>query len=110
MLVRELLIGRITNHCRDGRPCVSLEVSELICVMSIANPLWGTPRIHGELLRLGINVGQTTVAKYLARKRRPASPGWKTFLRNHAGGISVRPSCWKCRPHTANPGVNSLTW
>src|SRR5262245_33808482 len=56
--------------------------------MSMANPLWGAPRIHGELLKLGINVGQTTVAKYMARRRRPPSQGWKTFLRNHADGIA----------------------
>ena len=56
--------------------------------MSIANPLWGAPRIHGELLKLGIDVGQTTVAKYMARRRRPPSQGWKTFLRNHADGIA----------------------
>ena len=56
--------------------------------MSVANPLWGAPRIHGELLKLGINVGQTTVAKYMAKRRRPPSQGWKTFLRNHADGIA----------------------
>src|SRR4029079_7261107 len=56
--------------------------------MSLANPLWGAPRIHGELLKLGIDVGQTTVAKYMARGRRPPSQGWKTFLRNHADGIA----------------------
>jgi transposase InsO family protein len=55
--------------------------------MSIANPLWGAPRIHGELLKLGIEVGQTTVAKYMAKRRRPPSRGWKTFLYNHANGI-----------------------
>jgi hypothetical protein len=56
--------------------------------MSIANPLWGAPRIHGELLKLGIDVGQTTVAKYMARTRRPPSQGWKTFVCNHADGIA----------------------
>ena len=56
--------------------------------MSDANPLWGAPRIHGELLKLGIDVGQTTVAKYMARRRQPPSQGWKTFLRNHADGIA----------------------
>jgi transposase InsO family protein len=60
----------------------------LIRDISIANPLWGAPRIHGELLKLGINVGQTTVAKYMARGRRPSSQGWKTFLRNHADGVA----------------------
>jgi transposase InsO family protein len=56
--------------------------------MSQANPLWGAPRIHGELLKLGVDVGQTSVAKYMARRRRPPSQGWKTFLRNHADGIA----------------------
>jgi hypothetical protein len=50
--------------------------------------LWGAPRIHGELLKLGIDLGQTTVAKYMARGRRPPSQGWKTFLHNHADGIA----------------------
>jgi len=56
--------------------------------MSIANLLWGAPRIHGELLKLGIDVGQTTVAKYMAKRRRPPSQGWKTFLQNHADAIA----------------------
>ena len=56
--------------------------------MSIANLLWGAPRIHGELLKLGIDVGQTTVAQYMAKRRRPSSPGWRTFLHNHADGIA----------------------
>ena len=65
-----------------------LEIRELIREMSIANPLWGAPRIHGELLKLGIEIGQTSVAKY-ARRRGPPSQGWKTFLRNHADGIAA---------------------
>src|SRR6059058_5554270 len=71
-----------------GRPSVPADIRRLIHEMSIANPLWGAPRIHGELLKLGIDVGQTTVAKYMARRRRPPSQGWKTFLRNHADGIA----------------------
>ncbi len=63
------------------------EIRRLIRDMSLANPLWGAPRIHGELLKLGIDVGQTSVAKYMARRRRPPSQGWATFLRNHADGI-----------------------
>jgi transposase InsO family protein len=70
-----------------GRPKIPREIGQLIRDMSIANPLWDAPRIHGELLKLGIDVGQTTVAKYIARRRRPPSQGWKTFLRNHADGI-----------------------
>jgi hypothetical protein len=58
--------------------------------MSLENPLWGAPRIHGELLKLGIEVAQSTVAKYMA-KRQPKGSGqtWKTFLRNHAAGIGA---------------------
>jgi transposase InsO family protein len=66
-----------------------LEIRRLIREMSIANPLWGAPRIHGELLKLGIEIGQTSVAKYMARRRAPPSQGWKTFLRNHAEGIAA---------------------
>jgi transposase InsO family protein len=57
--------------------------------MSLANPPWGAPRIHGELIKLGIEVGQSTVAKYMARGRRPPSQTWRTFLRNHAAGIAA---------------------
>jgi transposase InsO family protein len=78
---------RWKSRPRGGRPRASAEVRELIREMSVANPLWGAPRIHGELLKLGIDVGQTTVAKYMARKRRPPSQGWKTFLRNHANVV-----------------------
>jgi len=56
--------------------------------MSLASPLWGAPRIHGELLKLGIEIGQTSVAKYIATHTRPPSQGWRTFLRNHADGIA----------------------
>jgi transposase InsO family protein len=72
-----------------GRPRVAPEIRELVREMSIANPLWGAPRIHGELLKLGIDIGQTSVAKYMARRRGPPSQGWKTFLRNHADGIAA---------------------
>jgi transposase InsO family protein len=65
------------------------EIRRLIREMSIANPLWGAPRIHGELLKLGIEIGQTSVAKYMARRRGPPSQGWKTFIRNHADGIAA---------------------
>ena len=81
------LYWRWKSRPRGGRPTVPLEIRRLIREMSIANPLWGAPRIHGELLKLGIENGQTSVAKYMARRRGPPSQGWKTFLRNHADGI-----------------------
>jgi hypothetical protein len=79
---------RWKSRSRGGRPRASAEVRELIREMCLANPLWGAPRIYGELLKLGIDVGQTTVAKYMTRTRRPPSQGWKTFLSNHADGIA----------------------
>ena len=82
------LFWRWKSRSRSGRPKVSLEIRQLIRDMSLANPLWGAPRIHGELLKLGVDIGQTSVAKYMARHRKPPSQGWKTFLRNHAGGIA----------------------
>src|SRR4051795_4326435 len=72
-----------------GRPSVTLEIRRLIREMSLANPLWGAPRIHGELLKLGFDVAQSTVAKYMARSGRGRSQTWKTFLHNHAAGISA---------------------
>jgi putative transposase len=68
---------------RPGRPEVSAEIRDLIQRMSRANPLWGAPRMHGELLKLGIAVAQSTVAKYLRRRRKPPSQTWRTFLTNH---------------------------
>jgi hypothetical protein len=72
-----------------GRPKVSAELRALIREMSQANPLWGAPRIHGELLKLGFDVAQSTVAKYMVRRRAPPSQGWKTFLRNHVPNIAA---------------------
>ncbi len=80
---------RWKSRPRSGRPKVPFEIRQLIRDMSVANPLWGAPRIHGELLKLGIDIGQTSVAKYMARRRRPPSQGWSTFLRNHADGIAA---------------------
>jgi putative transposase len=68
---------------RLGRPTVPADVRALIRTMSQANPLWGAPRIHGELLKLGIGVSQASVSKYLARPRRSPSQSWRTFLANH---------------------------
>jgi hypothetical protein len=72
---------------RIGRPTVPADIRALIRTMAQANPRWGAPRIHGELLKLGIDVCQTTVAKYLVRRRQPPSQTWRTFIRNHVGQI-----------------------
>ncbi len=68
---------------RPGRPEVSREVRDLIRKMSLANPPWGAPRIHGELLKPGIELSQATVAKYMERHRKPPSQAWRTFLDSH---------------------------
>ena len=80
---------RWKSRSRRGRPKVPSDIRQLIREMSLANPLWGAPRIHGELLKLGIDVGQTSVAKYMAKHRKPPSQGWRTFLRNHADGVAA---------------------
>jgi putative transposase len=72
---------------RLGRPTVSADVRTLIRTMAQANPRWGAPRIHGELLKLGIDVSQATVAKYMEFPRQAPSQTWRTFLRNHIGQI-----------------------
>jgi putative transposase len=74
---------------RTGRPSVDREVRDLIRQMNAANPLWGAPRIHGELLKLGIEISQATVAKYMVRRRGRPSPTWRSFLRNQAAGIAA---------------------
>jgi putative transposase len=72
---------------RSGRPKVAVETRKLIRQMSRENPLWGAPRIHGELLKLGIDIGETSVGKYMARERKPPSQTWSTFLENHLKSI-----------------------
>jgi len=72
-----------------GRPPVDAELRALIRRMSVDNPLWGAPRIHGELLKLGFEVAQSSVAKYMVKQGGPPSQGWLTFLRNHAPNIAA---------------------
>ena len=80
---------RWRSRRRGGRPQIEADLRVLIRRMSIENPLWGAPRIHGELLKLGFEVAQSSVAKYMVKRRRPPSQGWKTFLRNHAPDIAA---------------------
>jgi transposase InsO family protein len=75
---------------RGGRPQIDADLRALIEQMSLENPLWGAPRIHGELLKLGFQVAQSTVAKYMAKRRsRPPGQSWRTFLRNHMPEIAA---------------------
>jgi putative transposase len=68
---------------QPGRPTLPREVRDLIRRMCRENPTWGAPRIHGELLKLGIDIGETSVSKYMVRYRNPPSQTWRTFLDNH---------------------------
>ncbi|MGH7015107.1 MAG: integrase core domain-containing protein [Stellaceae bacterium] len=83
------LYWRRKSRSWGGRLPISVELQRLIREMSLANRLWGAPGIHGELLKLGIEVAQSTVAKYMARNRPLPGQNWKTFLRNHAAGIAA---------------------
>jgi hypothetical protein len=80
---------RWKSRGRIGRPRVDCELRALIGRMSVENALWGAPRIHGELLKLGFEVAQSTVAKYMVKRRGPPSQTWRTFLRNHAPDIAA---------------------
>jgi len=83
------LYWRWKSRSGGGRPKVPMEIRRLIREMSLANRLWGAPRIHGELLKLGIEVAQSTVAKYMVKGGRGRSQTWKTFLHNHTAGIGA---------------------
>jgi transposase InsO family protein len=72
-----------------GRPQIAANLRSLIQRMSAENPLWGAPRIHGELLKLGFEVAQSSVAKYMVKRSGPPSQGWRTFLRNHAPDVAA---------------------
>src|ERR1700694_5480877 len=83
---------RWKSRPQGGRPQIDTELRVLIRRMSVENPLWGAPRIHGELLKLGFEIAQSSVAKYMVKRRGPPSQGWRTFLRNHAPALPP----WTC--------------
>jgi putative transposase len=72
---------------RPGRPGTDWEIRELIRRMARSNPLWGAPRVHGELLKLGINISERTVSRWMPRRRKPPSQTWRAFLDNHIGDL-----------------------
>jgi hypothetical protein len=80
---------RWKSRCLGGRPQIDAKLRVLIRRISVENPLWGAPRIHGELLKLGFEVAQSSVAKYLVKRRELPSQGWRTFLHNHAPKIAA---------------------
>jgi transposase InsO family protein len=84
---------RWKSQGRAGRPRIERELRDLIRQMSKENPLWGGPRIHGELLKLGFEIAESTVSKYMVRRRGPPSQNWGTFLCNHADAIAAIDLC-----------------
>jgi transposase InsO family protein len=84
---------RWKSQGRAGRPRIQRELRDLIRRMCKENPLWGAPRIHGELLKLGFEIAESTVSTYMIRRRRPPSQNWRTFLRNHADAIAAIDLC-----------------
>src|SRR6201998_3334620 len=80
---------RWKSRPQGGRPRIDTELRGLIRRRRRENPLWGAPRIHGELLKLGFEIAQSSVAKYMVKRRGPPSQEWRTFLRNHAPEIAA---------------------
>jgi transposase InsO family protein len=80
---------RWKSRRQGGRPQIDTDLRVLIRRMSVENPLWGAPRIHGELLKLEFEIAQSSVAKYMVKRREPPSQGWRAFLRNHAPDIAA---------------------
>src|SRR6202142_1325303 len=80
---------RWKSRTRGRRPQIETDLCALIRRMSMENPLRGAPRIHGELLKLGFEIAQSSVAKYMVKRRGPPSQGWRAFLRNHAPDIAA---------------------
>jgi hypothetical protein len=80
---------RWKSRSLGGRPQIAADLRALIRRMSAENQLWGAPRIHGELLKLGFEVSQSSIAKYMVKRCGPPSQGWRTFLRNHAPDIAA---------------------
>ena len=99
-----------------GRPQIETDLRALIRRMSIENSLWGAPRIHGELFKLGFEIAQSSVAKYMVKRRGPPSQGWRTFLQNHSPDIAAmtcslfRPLASICSMPSSSFGWTAETW
>ena len=102
---------RCKSRRRVGRPAVLADIRDLIRTISHDNLLWGAPRLHGELLKLGIDIAQSTVAEYMSRHHGLRSPGWQAFLRNHTGHIAgVDRSSFRRSGSKCSTGWSSCVW
>ena len=106
-------------HVRPGRPSTAAAIRTLVNKMGAANPLWGAPRIHGELVKLGIAVSERTVSRLLRRRRRPPSQTWRTFLTNHVTSLvsmisspcqRSRVACSSCSCYSVTTAAESSAW
>ena len=100
---------RARGRWRGGRPRINREIRDLIARMARENFLWGAPRIHGELLKLGYSVSQATVSRYMPDSRWPRYQSWRTFIRNQAAGIGLSELT---RGHSVSDflGIKARTW
>ena len=94
---------KLSRSGKPGRPKVAKEVRDLIRQMSVANPLWGSPHIVGELRKIGITLPRSTVAKYMACHRKPPSETWKSFPKNHIADIVAVDSLHRAHRAKSNP-------
>jgi hypothetical protein len=88
---------------RGGRPPIDREIRALIRRVASENPTWGAPRIHGELLKLGFEVGEATVSRTMRRRRKPPSQSWRTFLRNHTKDPHFHRLLCRAHSHVSHP-------
>ena len=112
--------AKLSGRPTRGRPAVPAQIKTLITSMATANPLWGAPRIHAELLKLGIDVAERTVSRLMPKRRPPPSQTWRTFLTNHIRDLvsidfftcpplgSASSSSWSCSP-TIAAGLSTST-
>ena len=105
---------RWKSRSLGGRPQIDADLRALIRRISVDNPLWGAPRIHGELLKLGFEIAQSSVAKYMVKRRGPPSQRWRTFLSNHAPDIAamdlfVVPTIGTCSTPSSSSGWRAGT-
>jgi len=100
---------RLSRENHTGRPGTGKEIRELIRKMAGANPLWGSPRVHGELLKLGIHISERTVTRLMPKRKKPPSQTWRTFLDNHLLDLVSIDFLYNSLPRLDSIAFSSLT-